>query len=360
MSWITAKGLCQEKIIDPRTGLTKIISVKVKGSGKKAEQEAYKKLEEKISKLSDARILLSNLIEAYKFDQEKSIKASTMRRKSCILNLILEVYGECYVETITAGSVRQKFMASGKSNRTLNMYLREFKTLWRWAYQNDYVKSTEVSDKLKSFADTPEKLRIQDKYLEPNELKTLLDAMDNKRFKLASRFLALSGLRIGELCALTNQDVWSKNIIVNKTYDHLNKIVTSPKTLSSNREVYIQPELRECIKEIQEYAKWQQEVCGYADTNLLLPDPDGGYLCYTTYVIYLRKLGKKILNKSVTPHIFRHTHASYLASKGFDLTAISNRLGHEDSAITKAIYLHRMEEMKEKENKKLDSIRFIV
>jgi len=358
--WITSKGLCQEKIVDPRTGLTKIVSVKVKGSGKKAEQEAYKKLEEKISKLSDVRILLSKLIELYELDQEKSVKASTMTRKESILKSFFEVYGECYVETITAGNVRQKLMASGKSNRTLNMYLREFKTLWRWAYQNDYVKSTEVSDKLKAFADTPEKLRIQDKYLEPNELKTLLDAMENKRYKLVSRFLALSGLRIGEFCCLTNQDVWSKNIIVNKTYDHINKIVTSPKTLSSNREVYIQPELRECIKEIQEYAKWQQEICGYENTNLLLPDPDGGYFCYVSYDVYLRNIGKKVLQKSVSPHIFRHTHASYLALKGFDLTAISNRLGHEDSAITKAIYLHRMEEMKERENRQLDSIRFIV
>ena len=356
--WITSKGLCQEKIVDPRTGLSKIISVKMKGTGKKAEQEAYKKLEEKISKLSDIRILLSKLIELYEIDQEKSVKVSTMARKACVLNSFFEVYGEAYVETITAGNVRQKLLASGKSNRTLNMYLKQFKTLWRWAYQNDYVKSMEVADKLKPFPDTPEKLRIQDKYLEPGELKALLDAMDNKRYKLVSRFLVLSGLRVGEFIALTNQDVWSKNIIVSKTYDHHNKVLNTPKTLSSYREVYIQPELRECIKEIQEYAKWQKEVYGY-ESNLLLPDADGDYLCYVTYQQYLKALGEKVLHRSISAHIFRHTHASIMAAKDFSLESIANRLGHESSEITKAIYLHRMEEMKERENKHLDTIRFI-
>lgn len=357
--WITSKGLCQEKVIDPRTGLSKIVSVKVKGSGKKAEQEAYKRLEEKITKLSDTRILLSKLIELYETDRQSSVKASTFSKLSNKVKMFYEIYGECYVDTINAGMVRQKLMASGKSNRTLNGYLKQFKAMWNWAYQNDYVKSTEVADKLRPFADTPEKLRIQDKYLEPNELKTLLDAMAETRYQLTSRFLALSGLRIGEFVALTNQDVWSRNITVTKTYDHINKIVTTPKSISSNREVYIQPELRECIKEIQAYAAWQQEICGYEPTNLLMPDPDGDYFCYVTYEVYLKNLGKEVLGRTVTPHIFRHTHASILASKGFNLESISSRLGHEDSSITKAIYLHRMEELKEKENRQLDSMRFI-
>jgi integrase len=45
-----------------------------------------------------------------------------------------------------------------------------------------------------------------------------------------------------------------------------------------------------------------------------------------------------------------------LAAKGMSLDAISARLGHEDSRITKAIYLHRMEELKKKENEQLDKL----
>ena len=45
-----------------------------------------------------------------------------------------------------------------------------------------------------------------------------------------------------------------------------------------------------------------------------------------------------------------------LFAKGVPLEAVSARLGHYDSKITKAIYLHKLEEQKEKENKLLDSI----
>lgn len=356
--WITSKGLCQEKITDPRTGLDKIISVKVKGTGKKAEQEAYKRLEEKIAKLSDTRTLLSKLIELYEVDQEKITKPSTQRKVSIELKQFLEIYGECYIDTINAGMVRQKLLASGKTNRTLNGYLKHFKAMWRWAYQNDYVKTPEVADKLKAFADTPEKERIQDKYLEPGELKALLDAMTEKRWNLLSRFLRLSGLRIGEAIALKNTDTWSKYIKVTKTYDSNNRIVTSPKSIASAREVYIQSELRDCINEINEYTAKQAEIYGY-ESDIFFPDTNGGYLSYAAYEKYLREVSERTLNRRIVAHTFRHTHASVLASKGYNLENISSRLGHEDSGITKAIYLHRMEELREKENKQLDAMRFI-
>jgi integrase len=48
-----------------------------------------------------------------------------------------------------------------------------------------------------------------------------------------------------------------------------------------------------------------------------------------------------------------------LAAAGMNLDSIANRLGHEDSKITKEIYLHRLEELKEKENKQLDGIRLL-
>ena len=161
--WITSKGLAQESVVDPRTGMKKIVSVKVSGTGKKAEQEAFKRLEKKIEQMGDTRTLLSKLIEDYEKDMERSTKPSTQRKVNIELGMFLSIYGDCYIETINSGLIRQKLQASGKSNRTLNGYLKHFKAMWRWAYQNDYIKNTEVADKLKPFADTPEKERIQDK-----------------------------------------------------------------------------------------------------------------------------------------------------------------------------------------------------
>ena len=46
------------------------------------------------------------------------------------------------------------------------------------------------------------------------------------------------------------------------------------------------------------------------------------------------------LNLNVTPHSLRHTHTSLLAEAGVDLDEIMDRLGHQDDATTRNIYLH--------------------
>ena len=182
--------------------------------------------------------------------------------------------------------------------------------------------------------------------------------MKETRWKLLTEFLTLSGMRIGEVIALDNTDVWGKNIRVTKTYDSNNNITTKPKTLSSKREVYIQAELKDCINRILDYCKDQSEMFGY-ESDIFFPDTNGERLSYYAYAKYLKETAEKFLDRRVTPHVLRHTHCSMLAAAGFPLEAISARLGHEDSHITKAIYLHRMEELKEKENKQLDSFSLI-
>lgn len=355
--WIY-NGLVQERITMPDTGLKKVISIKIKGKGVKAENEAYKKLNDKIRKLSYTRLLLSEGIDLYIKDIGKTLKPSSVRKARITLGSIIDVTGDAYLENITAGFIRRKFLESGKQNRTLNGYIKIFKTFWLWAYRNDLVQSKEVFDKLTPFPDTPKRERIQDKYLEPWELNELISNMKEKRWALLTEALALSGLRIGEFASLTKADVAGDYIRVNKTYDANNKVLTSAKTYSSKRDVFIQDELKDCISRINEYCKFQAEVCGYT-SMLFFPDTDGGYLQYYTYRKYLREVSERVLHKKIVPHALRHTHCSVLASRGVSLESISDRLGHTDSKITKEIYLHKLQELKEKENQQLNTIHFI-
>lgn len=355
--WIY-NGLVQERITMPDTGLKKVISIKIKGKGVKAENEAYKKLNDKIRKLSYTRLLLSEGIDLYIKDIGKTLKPSSVRKARITLGSIIDVTGDAYLENITAGFIRRKFLESGKQNRTLNGYIKIFKTFWLWAYRNDLMQSKEVFDKLTPFPDTPKRERIQDKYLEPGELNELISNMKEKRWALLTEALALSGLRIGEFASLTKADVAGDYIRVNKTYDANNKVLTSAKTYSSKRDVFIQDELKDCISRINEYCKFQAEVCGYT-SMLFFPDTDGGYLQYYTYRKYLREVSERVLHKKIVPHALRHTHCSVLASRGMSLESISDRLGHTDSKITKEIYLHKLQELKEKENQQLNTIHFI-
>ena len=353
-----SRGYVIEYYICPNTGIKKRISVKCNGTSDKAKQEAIKRLTDKLEHLTDTKILLSTCVDLWLKECERSIKPSTYRKYKITLSSIQKVIGDAYMDKLTAGYIRQKFLECGETNRTLNGYLKTFRTFWRWAYRNDFVKSPEVADKLQSFQDTPKKERIQDKYLEPRELNKLLESMKEERWRLVTEFLALSGLRCGELASLNKMDTLGKYIRVSKTYDANNKIVTSAKTLSSKREVYIQSELRDCINRIYEYCERQAEICDYT-SELFFPDTDGSYLQYYTYRKYLAENSLKYLGRKIVPHTLRHTHCSMLAAKGMTLEAISDRLGHSDSKVTKEIYLHKLEEQKEKENEQLDRIHLI-
>lgn len=351
--WIN-NGYAQERITDPQTGMKRVVSIKIRGTSEKAKQDAFKRLTEKIAELSEHKITLSDCIDLYLKEMERSLKPSSIRKMSFELAAMKNILGECYMDKLTAGFIRQKMLNSGKENRTLNGYLKIFKTFWLWAYRND-MASREVCDKLVLFADTPKKLRIQDKYLEPKEVQLLLEEMKIDRWKYLTEFLILSGMRIGEVVALDNKDVWGDIIRITKTYDSNNKKMMEPKTLSSKREIHIQPELKKVIEKMREYVSWQTEVFGHP-SDIFYPDPDGQRMQYYSYLKYVREISERVLNRRITPHTFRHTHCSMLAAKGMSLDAISARLGHEDSRITKAIYLHRMEELKKKENEQLDKL----
>ena len=122
-----ANGYLQERIIDPNTGLKKIVSVKIKGNGLKAENDAVKRLNEKIEHATDKKIRLSEALTLYLKECEKDLKPSTVRKYDFELKSFFNIVGECYLDVLTAGYVRKKLMESGKPNRTLNGYLKEFK-----------------------------------------------------------------------------------------------------------------------------------------------------------------------------------------------------------------------------------------
>lgn len=55
---------------------------------------------------------------------------------------------------------------------------------------------------------------------------------------------------------------------------------------------------------------------------------------------WLRYILKKYNLPSITPHWFRHTHASLLLEAGESVKVVQQRLGHENSKVTLDIYTH--------------------
>ena len=79
----------------------------------------------------------------------------------------------------------------------------------------------------------------------------------------------------------------------------------------------------------------------------------GEHISYYDYEKYLKETSERILGRRITVHALRHTHASLLLAEGVDIDTISRRLGHENSRITKEIYLHTTQKLQENDNQRI-------
>lgn len=354
--WKTQKNgstYLQERVKD-KNGKPHIVSVKVTTTQKAAREV----LERKISELNDSHYTLSKVEALYLKEQSKVLKKSSLDNRIGILKCVKDVCGDFDINKVTAGQIREMMIDSGKAPQTLNMYISILKTLLKWSYQNDYLQDYDLVGKMHGFKVPSEREKVKDKYLEPYELKKLIDGMEIKRYSLLTEFLALSGLRIGEAIALDDSDVGDMYIKVYKTVYAKDKTVGSAKTADSNREVFIQPELRDCIKRIRECMKLQPDCFGYTPNEYFFSDRNGKRINYYAYRNYLYTHAETLLGRRITPHTLRHTMTSLFAAQGVSLDAISRRLGHSNDKITREIYLHITEQMKANENAEISKVDF--
>lgn len=347
--------LC-ESVYEPLTGRRKTVSVKITKDTAQARKEAQKRLQSKLEEAKPSKLRLSDLIERYEKELELTVRDSTYARNCCALNTMLGILDDIYIDKMTAGYVRMKLIESGKENGTMNELLKRFKTMLMWAYRNDYM-GREIADKLTRFPDKSAREKVEDKFLEKEELQALLDAFELERHKLITEFLALTGLRFGECAGLDNDDVTSEYIYVTKSYSERFARIGDPKTASSVRDVYVQPELADCIKRIRVCMMKQKMMFGYEDKGYFFTGIDGGRIGYAAYAKQLKIAAEKAnIEKHVTPHILRHTMTSLFAEAGVPLEVISRRLGHESSELTVRIYLHITKKRKAQDNAKVKGV----
>lgn len=355
-----------ERYTDYMTGKTKKVSVTMEKNTAQARKIAAKALSQKIDKALCTQhhntTTLSALVQNYREDQMKTVKVSTYKRNYHACNTLMGILGEnTIVERMTAKYIHDKFLETGKDPGTLNEHLTRLKALIRWGYKNELLSDITFLDKIEPFKDIPHKVKIQDKYLENDELKILLDGMDDTVWRLLTELLVLSGLRFGEAAALKKCDVdFEYHVIrITKTFDSVNELVTAPKSTCSIRDVYMQEELNTVCKELNTEMLKRRLMNGIKNSPLFLFDAQGGHIHYYAYNKYLKENSLRLIGRKITPHALRHTHASLLLENGVSIDTISRRLGHENSKVTKEIYLHVTEKLKEKDNEKIAHINIL-
>lgn len=366
--WIQKRGnkyRFMERYIDPITGKQQYVTCTLEKDTPQYQRRASAILQDKITEKLQAsaapdKITLQTLMDKYAKYQSVTVKETTAVRNSYQAAAVGRILGgQSIVSSLTAAYVTDKLISAGETPACTNGRIKYLKACIRWGYKMDLVESPALADKISYLPDPGRKEKLMTKFMEPEELQKLLDSMDNNRWKLLTRFLCLSGLRIGELIALTDKDVGDKYIHVSKTYDvKLDKLHDTPKTDTSNRDVYIQKELADCIKEMRKERRIMLLAAG-ASSHLFYPDAKGGYLHYSAFNKYLAENSLRVLGRKLTSHACRHTMTSIFAAQGASIDTISRRLGHSDSKITKEIYLHVTGEQRKKDEAQIDNIRVL-
>lgn len=178
--------------------------------------------------------------------------------------------------------------------------------------------------------------------LNKNEEKALLNTLesDTDIFKLGILISLLTGVRIGELCALRWEDVDFKEcvITVNRTMQRVqvegkdNKteiIITTPKTNASIRQIPIP-------KMLVDY------IIGFKSSNdqYILTNKNGNYIEPRVMQYKFKKYIQIAGISDANFHALRHTFATRCIEAGVDVKVLSEVLGHSKVNITLDRYVH--------------------
>lgn len=189
----------------------------------------------------------------------------------------------------------------------------------------------------------PKEVEIFEKNEQISLINHLQSKITNKNFGIL--LVIHTGIRIGELCALTWKDInfdtqllhINKTIIRTYTKEDGSKVqITSPKTRSSVRTIPLN--------------KW---IMQYA---VLLRGQDHEYIITgkekhmepNKYRLYYNRTLQKLELPHRKFHALRHTFATRCIECGCDYKSLSELLGHSNVSITMNLYVHPQLELKRK------------
>lgn len=204
----------------------------------------------------------------------------------------------------------------GLSPKTINNHLAVLGKLLRVAEAWDLLKTAPKMQLLRV-------AQHEREYLSFEEAQALIDAADAGLWRTMITVAVRTGLRLGELRALTKRDVDFERHQLLVRRAAWKQIVGSPKS-GCHRVVDLSARAEEALATMP---------C--SSTELIFADPNGLMLSKEACKWPLwRACTRAKLGKRLGWHALRHTFASHLVARGASLKAVQALLGHTDIKMT--------------------------
>lgn len=282
-------------------------------------------------------ILFSSLVENYLEDMSHRLKPTTMENKNFIIKgKLLPYFGDikiCDIDTIKIRKWQNELLSyrdeSGKpfSQTYLKTVNNQMSAIMNYAMAHYHLPSNpcRVAGSIgKSNADEMN-IWTQKQY------ERFSGTIQKSSMKLAFDILFYTGMRSGELLALTPADILpTKRINISKNYAKVQgqELFLEPKTPKSKRNISIPDFLYD---DIQNYIS---KLYGIQGSDRIF------YFTKSALSKEIKTSAEKAGLPPIRIHDLRHSHASMLIEMGFTPLEIAERLGHESVKTTLDTYSH--------------------
>lgn len=292
---------------------------------------------------------LNTIIDEWLVLQKEQIKISSYATyNNHIENHIKPYFRDVYINKINHYDI-QKFIndklksgrldgTGGLSIKTVKELTNVIKLVLRYSINNGYIETINLNFK---FPQQRKTLNM----ISDEEFTKLTQYLKNKNdsFYIGILLMLCSGIRIGELCALKNEDIdiINQELYIHKTLQRIQDIdigstqiiISSTKTFHSTRIIPIPNSLIPYIRLNN-------------NENYFLTQTDK-FIEPRVFRYKFKRIIKKLQITEVTVHSLRHYFASKCIELGFDYNCLSEILGHASPSTTMNLYVHSKDSYKQ-------------
>ena len=292
---------------------------------------------------------ISEVIDLWKADKKQYVKKSSYAAYLLLIeNHLLPVFGEkSEIEEMEVQAFVLQKLDSGLSQKTIKDILIVLKMILKFGAKKKWLNYSSFDIQ---FPTVREKQNLE-VLSRMHQKKVMNYIQEHFTFRNLGVYICLSsGMRIGEVCALTWEDVDTDNgvISVNRTIQRIyiiedgsrktELILDTPKTKNSIREIPISKDLLRILKPFKKIVNPSFFVL----TNDAKPTEP------RTYRSYYKKLMKELDMPDLKFHGLRHSFATRCIESNCDYKTVSVLLGHSNISTTLNLYVHPNMEQKKK------------
>lgn len=289
------------------------------------------------------------VVELWQTDKQQYVKKSTFAAYSLLItNHLLPAFaGNADIHEEDVQQFVFAKLDEGLSQKSVKDILIVLKMVLRFGVKYNLIAHRQIDIRFPTERERQE-VEVLSK---ANQRKIMEFVKSNFTFQNLGIYICLSaGLRIGEVCALTWDDIDAEQgvIYVTKTIQriylvgemekHTEVIIDTPKSKNSIREIPMTRDLMRIIKPLKKVVNGSF----YVLTNSAAPTEP------RTYRNYYKRLMKQLDIPALKFHGLRHSFATRCIESNCDYKTVSVLLGHSNISTTLNLYVHPNMEQKKR------------